>query len=111
MSGTYSLNARQLAEAPPAPGLAACTDVDPELFFPEASDLAHRPNSAERAALAVCAVCPVQDWCLERDMEECSTETRVRGVRGGLRQADRRALHVARFGRRPRNGAGAVSGE
>ncbi|MGW1847704.1 WhiB family transcriptional regulator [Streptomyces sp. NPDC001966] len=85
----------------PAEGTPACRGLDPEMFFPEASHAsALGPSPEEREALAVCARCPVRDWCLARDMEECSVESRVVGVRGGLRQADRRALHVRLYGRR-----------
>ncbi|MEW1798144.1 WhiB family transcriptional regulator [Streptomyces niveus] len=101
-----SLNARGLVRGgAPAGGVAACTGVDPDLFFPEASDAAGPASAAERAALAVCAGCPVRDWCLDRELDECTVASRIQGVRGGLRQADRRALHARLFGRRARNGA------
>ncbi|MFI1452126.1 WhiB family transcriptional regulator [Streptomyces virginiae] len=86
----------------------ACTAADPELFFPEPWELTpveREASPAEREALAVCAGCPVQSWCLARDLEQCSAPSKVLGVRGGLRQSERRALHVRLFGRRPRNGA------
>lgn len=100
-----SLNARALVTAAGPVEVPACEGLDPELFFPEASDASVGPSSAERAALAVCAGCPVRDWCLDRELEECTVASRIQGVRGGLRQADRRALHVEVFGRRARNGA------
>ncbi|MFD7868099.1 WhiB family transcriptional regulator [Streptomyces sp. NPDC059783] len=111
MSGTYSLTARQLRAGLAPSGTPACAGQPPEAFFPEASDPGHGPSPEERAALAVCAVCPVRDWCLERDMEECTTEARVVGVRGGLRQADRRELFVARRGRRAPRRAGTGAGK
>ncbi|MGW2585413.1 WhiB family transcriptional regulator [Streptomyces virginiae] len=89
-------------------GWPACTSVDPELFFPEPWELNpvdREASPAEREALAVCAGCPVQSWCLARDLEQSSTPSKIIGVRGGLRQSERRALHVRLFGRRPRNGA------
>ncbi|MFI5635069.1 WhiB family transcriptional regulator [Streptomyces sp. NPDC051664] len=91
-----SLNARQLAREAGPVGDMACRGVDPDLFYPEASDAsAARPSAEERQALAVCAGCPVRDWCLAREMAECTVTSRVVGVRGGLRQADRRALLLA----------------
>ncbi|MFF1505529.1 WhiB family transcriptional regulator [Streptomyces sp. NPDC058316] len=96
-----SLNARQLAAGAGPAEIPACQGVDPEFFFPEASDArAARPSWEERQALAVCAGCPVRDWCLAREMEECTVTSRICGARGGLRQADRRALHQALRGQR-----------
>ncbi|MFB7957514.1 WhiB family transcriptional regulator [Streptomyces sp. NPDC056045] len=101
-------NAKLLAWSNGPAGVPACRELDPELFFTEASDAsASRPSPGERTALAVCAGCPVRDWCLERDLEECSVTSRIVGVRGGMRQADRRALHVQRYGRRAPYRAGA----
>ncbi|GAA0699594.1 hypothetical protein GCM10010260_84230 [Streptomyces filipinensis] len=103
------------ADLAPAPavrrepsGGPACTAVDPELFFPEPWELTpveREASAAEREALAVCARCPVQSWCLARDLEQSSTPSKILGVRGGLRQSERRALYVRLFGRRPQNGA------
>lgn len=95
---TFSTSvAVQLADGGPA-GTAACTGMDPNVFYPHPSELGNGPSPAEREALEVCAGCPVRDWCLERDLTECPTTYQVVGVRGGMRQADRRALHVQRFG-------------
>ncbi|MFE9853477.1 WhiB family transcriptional regulator [Streptomyces sp. NPDC005576] len=102
---TLTRNAKQVVAAAGPAGVPACQGVDPELFFPEASELRNGLSAAELAALAVCAGCPVVAWCLSRDLAECTVASRVRGVRGGLRQAERRALHVELFGRRPKNGA------
>ncbi|MFD7718994.1 WhiB family transcriptional regulator [Streptomyces sp. NPDC059814] len=104
---TLSVSARQLSAGAGPAEATACEGLDPELFFPEASDPSHRPSPAERVALAVCAGCPVRDWCLDRDLEECPTTYQVVGVRGGMRQADRRALHVQRHGVRAPYRAGA----
>lgn len=95
-----SLNARQLSTGTGPSEATACEGLAPGIFFPEASDPSHRPSPAEREALAVCAGCPVRAWCLARDLEECTTPTRIIGVRGGLRQADRRALYIQKYGRR-----------
>ncbi|GAA3261184.1 WhiB family transcriptional regulator [Streptomyces lavendulae] len=89
-------------------GGPACTAEDPKLFFPEPWELTQvelEASAAERKALEVCAGCPVQSWCLARDLEQSSTPTKILGVRGGLRQSERRALYVRLFGQRPRNGA------
>ncbi|MGI5451412.1 WhiB family transcriptional regulator [Streptomyces sp. CA-243310] len=89
-------------------GGPACVGVDPETFFPQPWELTaveREPSPAEREALAVCAGCRVQSWCLARDLEQCSVPSRLRGVRGGMRQSERRALHIRLFGRRPQNGA------
>ncbi|MCY0954143.1 WhiB family transcriptional regulator [Streptomyces sp. H27-S2] len=101
-----------LAPAPAArqerSGAAACVGADPTLFFPEPWEMttgAAVPSEAELEALAYCGRCPVLAWCLARDMEQSSTPSKVIGVRGGMRQSDRRELYVRLFGRRPRNGA------
>lgn len=88
-------------------GGAACVGVDPRLFYPkpwETTTGTAVPSEAERKALTFCGRCPVRDWCLERDLIDSSIPSKVIGVRGGLRQADRRALYLKVFGRRPRNG-------
>ncbi|WP_327267227.1 WhiB family transcriptional regulator (plasmid) [Streptomyces sp. NBC_01232] len=89
-------------------GGAACVGVDPRVFYPEPWEMtagAAVPSEAERKALGFCSQCPVRDWCLERDLADSSTPSKVLGVRGGMRQADRRVLHVKVFGKRARNGA------
>jgi hypothetical protein len=77
-------------------GVAACVGVDPAVFFPEPWEVTParaEASAAEREALAVCAGCPVQSWCLARDLEQSPTAYQVVGVRGGLRQSERRVLH------------------
>ncbi|GLV88024.1 hypothetical protein Slala03_77130 [Streptomyces lavendulae subsp. lavendulae] len=77
-------------------GGPACAAVAPGVFFPkpwELTPVGREASKAERAALAVCAGCPVQSWCLAQDLEQCSTTSKVIGVRGGLRQSERQALH------------------
>lgn len=74
----------------------ACVGKDLRIFFPKPWELTSgtaEPSEAERTALAVCAGCTVQSWCLMQDLAQCSTESKIIGVRGGLRQSDRRALH------------------
>ncbi|MFJ5658662.1 WhiB family transcriptional regulator [Streptomyces microflavus] len=104
---TLSTTAAALvADRGPA-GIPACKSVDPDVFFPYPSEPGNRATQAERVALGICAGCPVREWCLARDLEECPTTYQVVGVRGGMRQADRRALHVERYGVRAPYRAGA----
>ncbi|MFJ2438803.1 WhiB family transcriptional regulator [Streptomyces anulatus] len=98
-------SAALVADRGPA-GAPACEGMDPDVFQPYPSEPGNGATVAEREALEVCARCPVRDWCLERDLAECSTTYQVVGVRGGMRQADRRALHVQRFGVRAPRRAG-----
>lgn len=66
---------------------AACTEIDPELFFPEPG---HRDQG--HAARRICASCPA--------MQECRESARLDdyGIWGGLSEQDRNRLH-ARTGR------------
>ncbi|TXJ73570.1 hypothetical protein E2C11_29090 [Streptomyces lavendulae] len=100
-----STNAASLAEGPAPTGNPACTGQF-KMFFPKASQASDEPSKAERRALEICGRCPVREWCLERDLVESSTADRIIGVRGGLREADRRALHLQRYGQRPAKRAG-----
>jgi hypothetical protein len=83
----------------------ACSGVDPRTFYPPASPASGPPWAGEEEALAICGRCPVRSWCLSQEMAECSTATQVVGVRGGLRQIDRQALHRALHGKPARKGA------
>lgn len=76
---------------------AACMGLDTQIFFARPSELDQQPNKGERSALAVCAVCPaaVRAVCLERDLAQ-SEITRINGVFGGVRQAERREMHRSR---------------
>lgn len=94
-----------LADGGPA-GVPACAGMDPDIFHSYPSEPGNGATASEREALEVCARCPVRDWCLERDLTECPTTYQVVGVRGGMRQADRRALHVQRYGVRAPRRAG-----
>jgi WhiB family transcriptional regulator, redox-sensing transcriptional regulator len=62
---------------------AACTQVDPDLWFPEKGH-----NDTSRAARRICHACPVDgpclDYALDRDLRY--------GVWGGLTEADRRRI-------------------
>jgi WhiB family redox-sensing transcriptional regulator len=70
---------------------AACTDVDPEVFYP--LDLG--PDSAGVvAAKEVCAGCPVRAQCLA-DVMAAEDPARRWGVSGGTTPAERAALFAA----------------
>lgn len=60
---------------------AACTQVDPELFFPE-------PGESPRNAKSICASCEVINECLTWAIE---TDEQF-GVAGGLTRLERRRL-------------------
>lgn len=77
-----------------ADAVTNCAGRDPEMFSMQASPMRDQPNRAERRALAVCAGCPMQALCLVQDMRENETAFEMRGVRAGLRQVERRALHL-----------------
>ena len=62
---------------------AVCTEVTPELFFPDTSQ-----RSQVAAAKAVCAGCPVADVCLAWALESGADY----GVWGGLDEEERRSL-------------------
>jgi len=83
--GTAALADRLGADTTPALPDAACTQVDPEVFFPDQDDPA-----AVTLAREVCLACPVRARCLQLfgDLPH--------GIVGGLSAAERRGL------RRPR---------
>lgn len=60
---------------------AACKDATEISFFPQKKD-------EERAALAICSICPVRDDCLEHAL---ATNERF-GVWGGYAERERRRL-------------------
>ena len=65
---------------------AACSDEDPELFFPISAKGAGLAQAAE--AKAVCAGCPVRDACLDYAL---ATDQRA-GIWGGLTEEERHSL-------------------
>lgn len=74
-----------ILEEKPWATFAACKEAGDVTFFPQT-------KAEARAALAVCAICPVRDECLDHAIE---TNERF-GVWGGLTEKERRAL--VRFG-------------
>jgi hypothetical protein len=77
--GTAALADRLGADATPALADAACTRVDPEVFFPDQDNPA-----AVAAARGVCLACPARTRCLELfgDLPH--------GIVAGLTAAERR---------------------
>lgn len=72
-----------------------CATADPEVWHPEyPSGLGTAPYTAETRAMALCEDCPLIDFCLVQELREVSSVEDVRGVRGGVRQADRQALYL-----------------
>jgi len=75
------LMAAPITEERPWVVFSSCRDKDSDLFFPET-------KVQERSALAICAICPVQEECLEYALE---ADVRF-GVWGGLSEKQRRRL-------------------
>ncbi|MGH8905660.1 MAG: WhiB family transcriptional regulator [Egibacteraceae bacterium] len=73
---------------------AACSDEDPELFFPVGTT-GPAIEQTERAK-AVCARCPVAAQCLEWALNTGQDA----GVWGGMSEDERRALRRGRQRRR-----------
>lgn len=70
---------------------ARCTEVDPEIFFPER-------GGSSKAARAVCADCPVKMECLEYALNNKEQF----GIWGGTSERERRRLRRERAARRLR---------
>ena len=68
---------------------AECRDLPPELFFPDNPLIATRDNKAARA---VCAVCPVRIQCGEYAIAEVIDH----GIWGGMTPRERRQERVRR---------------
>jgi WhiB family redox-sensing transcriptional regulator len=60
---------------------AACQGLDPQIFYPETDEEADRAKD-------VCAVCPVQQACLEHALNRREKE----GVWGGCTERERRRI-------------------
>jgi WhiB family transcriptional regulator, redox-sensing transcriptional regulator len=65
---------------------ALCAETDPEIFFPE-------KGQPTRAALAVCAACPVRELCLAT-----FGPITPHGVVGGTTAQQRREMYSRRAG-------------
>lgn len=80
------------------PGLVRCAG-DPERMFPvDESGPGQAPTVGERAALAVCASCPVLDRCRVAVLEM----PLAYGVAGGLTAGQRCEVRAARVDRQAR---------
>jgi WhiB family redox-sensing transcriptional regulator len=62
---------------------AACREVDPELFYPEAGQIGQN-----RAAKRICANCPVKDACLAHALKTREPF----GIWGGKSVVERRRV-------------------
>jgi WhiB family redox-sensing transcriptional regulator len=70
---------------------ARCTEVDPEIFFPER-------GGSSKAARQVCSQCSVRDQCLEYALNNKEQF----GIWGGTSERERRRLRRERTLRRLR---------
>ncbi|MPZ90254.1 MAG: WhiB family transcriptional regulator [Actinobacteria bacterium] len=70
---------------------ARCSEVDPEIFFPER-------GGSSKAARAVCSGCPVRVQCLEYALNNKEQF----GIWGGTSERERRRLRKERTLRRLR---------
>lgn len=80
-------HARDLLDDPAWMVFAACTGLDPDLFFPQS-----RGPGAGREAKAVCAGCQVRSDCLEYALDRDYGA----GVWGGLNERERRTIRRRR---------------
>jgi WhiB family transcriptional regulator, redox-sensing transcriptional regulator len=84
--------ATRFSTAEPSPGswldLAACREVDPEIFFPISTTVAALSQIHE--AQAICARCPVAADCLDWALRTGQGH----GVWGGTTPEERRALRT-----------------
>jgi hypothetical protein len=64
--------------------------LDPDEWFPVATDVARARDQAAKA-IAVCACCPVRAYCLELSLRR-SADIGAYGVWGGLVEGERRVL-------------------
>jgi len=77
-----------IPDDPPGGDAALCTQVDPELFFPDAG------SQEERQAKQICLLCDLRPDCLLWALTRAEP---LYGVWGGTSKTDRRAI----FRRRP----------
>lgn len=69
--------------------VAACRDIDTEVFFPSGEGETAR-------ALRFCATCPVQSQCLEDALESMNSYQDIGGIWAGTNHHDRRAMRLRR---------------
>lgn len=81
MSTSATLNLSALVPSASWQEDAACRDADPDLFF--AND-----DATQRAALALCASCPVRQTCLEHAL----ATREPYGIWGGADEHERKRL-------------------
>ena len=77
---------------------AACTDADPEQFFPQDGETPARRARREKQAKAICDACPVRALCLASAVRQGEKQ----GIWGGLNETElsRYARSVRRAARR-----------
>jgi WhiB family redox-sensing transcriptional regulator len=78
---------------------AACRHINPELFFPEGT--AGPALQVTDLAKRICAMCPVQAWCLNWALDHGAAF----GIWGGLTEGERRDLRQALAHPRCRQGS------
>ncbi|MGW2251371.1 WhiB family transcriptional regulator [Kitasatospora sp. NPDC001660] len=72
---------------------APCRRLDPELFFPATDGTNYyRPTDAERAALAVCAICPLAHRTACLDQALTFPADQQHGVVGGATAIQRKTI-------------------
>ena len=77
------------ADQPQGFRLAACREVDPELWFPPAG---RRGSKIGKQAKAICAECPAKAACLQYALDTDQRE----GIWGGMTARERTELRRAR---------------
>lgn len=81
----------------------ACREADPRLFFHPESERGPAKLARDRAAVAVCAGCPVIEQCRRHGL----SVREPYGVWGGLTQDDREVIYRQR--REDRQGGGRLT--
>ena len=77
-------------KAPYFDGSQVCTQVDPELFFPETPEGA---KANLRRIKPICNACQFKDPCLEYALNDAS----LQGIWAGTTETDRRRLRRAKY--------------
>lgn len=79
------------AEIPEWHEHAACRGCDPDIFFPEQLRAGRPRDDSADEAKAICAVCPVQNLCLDYALVLTNAEDPY-GIWGGMTAKERRTL-------------------